>query len=124
MAKKPLNHSRYLDYYAKDIGDSAYQKAKQTPTAKQVRFYKRLFAMCKENGLDTDTGDYARTRVEIGWAIDKLLERLQAHGIDINGNGKDATYVLEVGVDRRGRSYAHERIKVDNEPETCAEGAE
>lgn len=116
MAKRQLNHSRYLDYYAKDIGDSAYQKAKQTPTAKQVRFYKRLYAMCKENEIDTDTGEYARTRVEIGWAIDKLLERLKENGVDVNGNGKDATYVLEIGEDRRGRSYAHERIEVSDEP--------
>jgi len=124
MAKRALNHSRYLDYYAKDVGDNAYHKAKQTPTAKQVRFYKRLFAMCKEHGLDTDTGGYARTRVEVGWAIDKLLERLKEHGVDVNGNDKEATYVLEVGVDRRGRSYAHERIEIADEPETSPEGTD
>lgn len=114
MAKKPLNHSRHLDYYAKDIGDNAYYKAKQTPTAKQVRFYKRLFAICKENGLPTDTGVYTRTRSDYGRAIDTLLAQLRENGIDINGNGKEAMYVLEIGEDRRGREYANEKIEIKN----------
>ncbi len=56
-----LNHSRYLDYYAKDIGDREYEKAKEKPTAKQIKFFKRLYAICKEHGIDSNTGEYAKT---------------------------------------------------------------
>jgi len=110
-----LNHSRHIDIYAKDIGDKAYRDAKTTPTAKQIKFYKKLYALCKENGIDTKTGEYTRTRVEYALAIDKLIERLKANGIDVNGNGKEATYVLTVGSDRRGRDYVNERIEVHSE---------
>jgi hypothetical protein len=109
---KKLNHSRYIDIYAKDIGDRAYWQAKATPTAKQVKFYKKLYAMCKEHGIDTNTGKYTKTRMEYAWAIDKLIKRLQEHGIDVNGNGKDATYVLAYGTDRRGRYYTGQAIEI------------
>lgn len=109
---KQLNHSRYMDIYAKDIGDRAYRSAKRTPTAKQVKFYKKLYAMCKENNIDTNTGEYTKTRVQYAWAIDKLIERLQEHGVDVKGNGKDATLVLSHGSDRRGRYYTKESIEI------------
>lgn len=111
---RQLNHSRYLDYYARDIGERAYRRAKETPTAKQVKFYKKLYALCKENGIDPKTGGFTHSRVEYAMAIDTLLERLKEHGIDIHGNGKDAAYVLSHGVDRRGRYYTHERIDIKN----------
>ena len=41
-----LNHSRYLDYYAKDVADREHEKAKQTPTHKQIAFFNKLYAMC------------------------------------------------------------------------------
>ena len=107
-----LNHSRYLDYGAKAVGDRAYERAKSTPTAKQKRFFKKLFAMCKENGIDPSTGRYAVTRVDYAIAIDTLLKRLQENGVDASGNGKDVVYVLEHGSDRRGRYYTNERIEV------------
>jgi hypothetical protein len=115
MAKRlnhSLNHSRYIDNGAKRIGDRAYHRAKETPTAKQVRFYKRLYAMCKENGIDTDTGKYTRTRMDYAMAIDMLIERLKEHGIDVSGNNKDETYVLERRENRYGEDYVNERIKV------------
>lgn len=110
--KRQLNHSRYIDNGAKDIADNAYHKAKATPTAKQVKFYKKLYAMCKENGIDPKTGEFARTRSEYAMAIDKLISRLKEHGVDISGNGKSADYVITIGADRRGRDYADEHIEV------------
>ena len=107
-----LNHSRHLDYYARDVADSAYETAKQTPTAKQVSFFNKLYAMCKANEVDTDVGYYAKTRMDYARAIDELLSRLQENGIDVKGNNKQADYVIKVGEDHRGRAYAKERIDV------------
>ena len=107
-----LNHSRHLDYYARDVADSAYETAKQTPTAKQVSFFNKLYAMCKANEVDTDVGYYAKTRMDYARAIDELISRLQENGIDVKGNNKKADYVVEVGEDRWGRAYAKGRIDV------------
>lgn len=109
---RQLNHSRYIDNGARDIGDREYHKAKVTPTAKQIRFYKKLYAICKANDIDTDTGEHPRSRVDFAMAIDKLIERLQKHGIDISGNGKDVTYVFSHDSDRRGRYYTDENIEI------------
>lgn len=114
--KRQLNHSRYLDYYARDVGDSAVHKARSTPTAKQVKFYKKLYALCKENNIDPRTGEYTVTRSDYAMAIDKLISRLQENGVDIKGNGKQAEYILEIGEDRRRRNYAKERIELTDEP--------
>ncbi len=113
-----LNHSRYLDYGAKDVGDYAYRRAKETPTAKQIKFYKKLYAMCKENEIDTDIGLYTRTRGDYAVAIDKLIGRLQEHGVDVKGNGKNATLVLHHHVDRHGRYRTDERIEIDEGGDT------
>jgi hypothetical protein len=110
--KMKLNHSRYLDYGAKAVGDRAYERAKSTPTAKQIRFYKRLYAMCKEHNVDPRMDRYTRTRMDYAMAIDALIERLKKHGVDINGNGKDVNYVLTHGSDRRGRYYTRERVVI------------
>ena len=109
--KKQLNHSRYIDNGAKDIADSAYEYAKTTPTAKQIKFYKKLYALCKENEIDPVTR-HEHTRMGYARAIDLLLNRLKEHGVDINGNGKNTEYVLKIGEDRRGRDCALERIEV------------
>lgn len=111
-----MKHNRYLDYYAKDVGDREYHKAKDTPTFKQKKFYYRLYAMCKENNIDTSTGDYTVTRAEYADAIDKLIKRLQEHGINVSGNNKDAVLVLTDVDDRRGRNYINEQIKIKDEP--------
>ena len=110
---KRLNHSRHLDYYAKDVGNRAYWRAKETPTAKQVKFFKQLYAMCKENNVDPALDEYARTRVEFAMAIDTLLERLKEVGVDVEGNGKEAHYVMTHKPDRRGRYWTNERIEVE-----------
>jgi hypothetical protein len=111
--KKKLNHSRYLDYGAKDTGDFAYYRAKQTPTAKQIKFYKRLYALCKENNIDTKTGEYTKTRVDYAQAIDKLLERLKENGIDTySSSDKEVSFVISHGTDHAGRYYTSERIVI------------
>ena len=115
MGKKSnyrLNHSRHLDYYAMDVGNEAYNRAKETPTAKQVKFYKRLYAICRENNIDPKTGEYTRTRMDYAMAIDTLIKRLQEAGIDVSGNGNKADYVIKAGEDRRGRLYVGEKIEI------------
>jgi hypothetical protein len=114
---KKLNHSRHLDYYATDVGNRVYAKAKSTPTAKQVKFYKKLYAMCKEHGIDTNTGIYTRTRADYAWNIDKLIGRLQEQGVDVKGNSKKAVWVLEHKSDRRGNYYTKESIEIRDDPQ-------
>lgn len=109
-----LNHSRYLDYFAKDVADRAYHRAKETPTAKQIKFYKKLYALCKENSIDART-DHPHTRVGYAMAIDKLIERLKDNNVDVGSNGKEACVIITYGSDRRGRYYANERIIVEEQ---------
>lgn len=110
-----LNHSRHIDIYARDAGDRAYWKAKRTPTAKQIKFYKWLYAQCKENNIDTSTGEYTKTRAEYAFAIDKLITRLQENGIDVKGNDKTAHRVLHDVTDRRGRRHIRDTIEIVDE---------
>lgn len=122
--KSRLNHSRYIDNGAKAIADRIYAKAKETPTAKQIKFYKRLYAMCKEHSIDTDTGAYARTRGEYMVAIDTLLERLKAANVDINGNGKSGVLILENRQDTYGNYYTLEKIRVNDQQCSTAKGVD
>lgn len=110
--KKQLNHSRYIDNGARDVGNDAYERARATPTAKQIKFYKKLYAMCKENNIDPTT-KHEHTRTGYSTAIDTLKERLNENGIDVNGNGKEAKHILIIGEDYRGRDYVKERIVVE-----------
>jgi len=71
--------------------------------------------MCKEHGIDTDTGAYARTRGEYMVAIDTLLERLKEANVDINGNGKSGVRVLEHRQDKYGNYYTLEKIRVNDQ---------
>ena len=107
-----LNHSRKMDFYAKDIANEEYHRTKELPTSKQKKFFKMLYAMCKEHDIETKLDIYARTRMEYAMSIDTLIERLQKAGIDIQGNDKDTTYVLTHGSDDRGRYYTDEQIVV------------
>lgn len=112
-----LNHSRYLDYGARKTGEYAYERAKRTPTHKQIKFYKRLYAMCKEHGVSTDTGFYTKTRVDYALAIDKLIKRLQEKGVDVQGNNKNAGLLLIHGTESDGTHYNKERIVITDEKE-------
>jgi len=48
-------------------------------------------------------------------AIDTLLERLKAAGIDVNGNGKSGVLVLENRQDTYGNYYTLEKIRVNDQ---------
>jgi hypothetical protein len=113
--KKQLNHSRYIDNGARDIGNAAYHRARTTPTEKQLKFYRKLYAMCRENAIDAAT-HHEHTRSGVAQAIDKLIARLKENGIDVKGNGKSADYILCVGEDTKGRDYGHEVIRVKDTP--------
>ena len=116
--KQKLNHNRQLDYYRR-VGERAVETAQATPTHKQVKFVRKLFAMCRENGVDTATGERMKTRVEYAMMIDTLLARLQAAGVDVWGNGKEAVYVVSIGEDGCG-GYKHTaRIVVADAPKSA-----
>lgn len=118
--KKPLNHNRPLDYY-RPVGERAVEVAKATPTSKQVRFCRKLFALCREHNVETDTGMRLKTRVDYAQTIDVLLARLQGAGVDVNGNGKRAGYVFSVDLDRNGNYRGHEHIVLrDSQPSSLA----
>lgn len=110
--KKHLNHSRYLDYGAKDTGDFSYYRAKQTPTYKQIKFYKSLYARCKEHNIDPKVGEHPVTRMDFTLTIDKLIKKLQENGIEAHSSDKDVTCVVTHGQDHQGRYYTSERIVV------------
>ena len=110
--KKQLNHSRYMDIYAKDIADEEYHRVKEYPTSKQRKFFKMLYAMCKEYNVETRLDVYVRTRMQYAMAIDVLIERLQKAGVEVEGNGEDVEYNFTHGSDRRGRYYTDTQIVV------------
>lgn len=71
-----------------DISDIICYSANSPPTDRQVRFYKRLFALCKENGISTKMNFYTVSRGDYMVAIKKLIERLKEHGIDVTEGKK------------------------------------
>ena len=119
-----LNHSRYLDYGAKRTGDRAYERSKTTPTYKQKSFYNRLFAICKEHGIDTDLGFYTKTRADYALAIDRLIKRLRENGVDIKGNNKNAGLMLIHAADKGGHYTTKERIIITDDEEGTVSGRE
>lgn len=107
-----LNHNRHLGF-ERVRSQAEYEYEKSLPTAKQKKFFKSLIIKCKENGIDCNTGK-THTRGEYALAIDKLLERLQEAGVDVKGNGKKATLVLNHKTDVRNNEYmTTERIIVE-----------
>lgn len=113
--KQQLKHNRNLDYYRR-AGEREVETAQATPTNKQVRFVRKLFAICKENGVETSTGGSLRTRVDYAQTIDILIARLNAAGVDIRGNGKEAAYVFGIAPDRNGNYRGFARIEVRDAP--------
>lgn len=109
--KQRLSPNRYLDYGARGVGDRLYEDARTSPTYKQIKFYKQLYALCKERGVDAST-HHESSRVGYSDAISILLARLKEDGADVRGNGKTATAVLIVGEDAGGREYVKERLIV------------
>lgn len=105
-----LNHSRYLDNSGtRRLADKAYNRAKETPTAAQKKFYMKLYAMCKEHEIDPRTGTYTVTRMDYAMAIDKLIGRLQEAGVDVKGNNKQAEYHIHI----KEPYYSHEELDVN-----------
>lgn len=108
-----LNHNRYLGY-EKIRSQAEYEYERSLPTARQKKFFIRLIMMCRENGLDCNTGR-TKSRGEYALAIDRLLERLQEAGIDVKGNCKKGTLVLNHKADARNNKYmTTERIVVED----------
>ena len=92
--KARLNHSRYLDYGAKAIGNSEYEYARNTPTSRQKKFFISLIMRCKENNITPTTGQALRSRADYAVAIDALIKTLNKNGIAIKGNGKQSKHLL------------------------------
>lgn len=108
-----FNHNRYLGH-EKIRSQAEYEEEKSIPTFKQKKFFTKLIMLCKENGLNCDTGR-TQSRGEYSSAIDKLLKRLQEAGVNTNGNGKEGTLVLSHKPDARNNEYiTTERIVVEN----------
>lgn len=114
MSNYKLNHSRYIDNGAKDIGNETYDYYKNLATVKQVKFFNALQKMCRENNVTPDIKVSVKTRSEYAYAIDKMIYALNQAGIKVKGNGKQADVVLTVGEDERGRMYTREDIVFKN----------
>lgn len=109
------DHNRYLGF-EHIRAQSEYEREKETPTAKQKKFFKSLVMKCKANDVDCNTG-LTRTRGQYAHAIDTLLARLQEAGVDVKGNGKTATLELHHKSDARNNDFmTTERIRIDDEP--------
>lgn len=112
--------SRYNSHYGSYSKNRYYDeiaRLKITPTAKQIKFAKSLFAMCKENDVDAKLGYPLMTIGDYATAIGTLLKRLQDAGVDVHGNGKQFSRCIEVGIDDRGKDYVKEFLKEDSNEE-------
>ena len=90
-----IQHNRKMDFKAKYEASAEYERLRNTPTSKQIKFFKKLCMLCKENGLEIPVGQGdTRTRLEMANAIDKLIKLLNESGVDVHGNGKTAVNVI------------------------------
>lgn len=108
-----VQHNRKMDYRAKYAADAEYERLRCTPTSKQLKFFKKLCVLCKENGIEVKLERYeTRTRMYMSQTIDKLIQLLNENGIDVHGNGKTAHDVISHG--SYGTGYrSTERIVVE-----------
>ena len=108
-----LQHNRLMGYGAKYAADAEYERLRCTPTSKQLKFFKKLWGLCKENGIEVKLEGYeTRTRMYMSQTIDKLIQLLNENGIDVHGNGKTAHGVIAHG--SYGSGYrSTERIVVE-----------
>ena len=84
-----------MDFKAKYEASAEYERLRNTPTSKQIKFFKKLCVLCKESGLEVPVGrGETRTRLEMANAIDKLIKLLNESGVDVHGNGKTAVNVI------------------------------
>lgn len=97
MSNKP-QHNRKMEYSAKYAADAEYERLRNTPTARQIRFFKKLCVLCKEHGIENPIKrEETRTRLLMADAIDKLIKLLNNNGVDVHGNGKTAKGVITHG---------------------------
>lgn len=109
---KPRYNSHYGSYSKNRYYDDL-KSEKNKPTAKQKKFHNQLCAICNANGIDAGCGHPLRIRPDYSSAISILLERLQAAGVDVHGNGKQFTKCVEIGMDDRGKDYVSQTMKED-----------
>jgi len=114
MSNYKLNHSRYIDNGARDIGQYAYEDSRNAPTQKQKKFFNVLQELCRVNNVDSGITWYIKTRPEYADAIDRMIKALQAAGVEVHGNDKEATYVASVYEDYRGRLTVQEDIVIND----------
>lgn len=108
-------HNRTMHYGAKYSADAEYERLRSTPTSKQVKFFKKLCVLCKKSNIEIPIkrGE-TRTRIEMGIAIDKLIQLLNENGVDVHGNGKTAVGIIRHGI--YGNGYrTTQRIVVQDE---------
>lgn len=87
--------NRVITNNSKYAADVEYERLRRTPTAKQLKFFKKLWYMCKENGIEVKLERYeTRTRMYLSQTIDKLIQLLNENGVEIHGNGKTAHSVI------------------------------
>ena len=101
---KEKYHSHYGSYSKNRYYDDL-KTDKNTPTAKQKKFYAHLAGLCKEHNIDPSLGHPLRNRIDYASGINLLIERLQHHGIDVHGNGVTYGVRYSTGTDNRGRDF-------------------
>lgn len=107
---KERYHSHYGSY-SKNRYYDALKTSKNTPTAKQKKFFAALCAMCTEHGIDAGCGHPLNNRVDYASGINLLLERLQHHGVDVHGNGVSYGVKYTTGTDSRGRDFTETSLE-------------
>lgn len=113
---KSRSNSHYGSYSKNRYYDDI-KTERNKPTAKQKKFFAGLCAMCHENGIDPGVGHPMRIWCDYSSGINLLLERLQAAGVDVHGNGKQFTKSVEIGTDDRGKDYVSQSMKEDGHGE-------
>ena len=126
MAKKDcyLNHSRSL-YESYKQANYEYDKERSRATAKQVKFYRKLWYMFKDNGIDINTEldkrhishnvvQHPSGRAEFSEAISRMIDILTElgiyHGKDDRRDEFQPTY--NVVVDHGGKTLrAYQKIE-------------
>lgn len=117
MANK-IQHNRKIDYSAKYAADAEYERLRNTPTSKQIKFFKKLCAICRENKLDVHIErEETRTRLLMANTIDKLIKLLNENGVDVHGNGKTAVGVVTHGSYGSGYRTTQRIVVKDEEDE-------
>ena len=79
MAKRSY-HNRKMGFGAYEVGVACSANAFMQPTSAQRKFYLKLYAMCKQNGLEVSKS--GKTRVSYSKAIDEMILRLNQAAVE------------------------------------------